>query len=386
MKQLSPIWLIYSLSFVVSHGIPAVIPLLPLMSNVLDIPPTKLTLLLSSFSIAAMFSTILWGYLIPKVRLSILISTSLALYFFGGILCVFTANLQVFMILRIFQGIGSAGMHILSLVLAAQYYEGQERAKVMGGAFAFVAFGLFSTPILSGYLAKISWETSFVVLQLPTIIPLIIFYFTEKVPHTAKTKEKKTSLNDYKLLFLNKRMFALLIAYIIITGLDLTLPHLLSLYTSDTFGFSAADIGTIYAVGTTGIIFGSAILLKRLSGLKNFPYIIIGYGICVAIAMALLLQVESMSIMAVILFIYFSLSGVLQPYMNYSMSVIAPKELLATAMTLFMITLRFGQGFVPLAFSNLSVAIDYTHTVYIAIACYLLMIALAFYFTRHNKQ
>ncbi len=379
-RYLRPIWLIFSLSFILSHGIPGIIPILPLVSEVLQVSSAEITLLLSYFTLSALIFTGIWGYLITRFNQNYLLLSALACYFFGGVLCSLTSNLDILIFLRILQGIGSAGVHVLSIILTTEYYQGQARARVLGASFAFMAIGLFTMPLLSGFLASYSWRLSFIGLHIPTLIPFIIFFFTKKIQQNTQNK-KKHSLDDYKRLFSNPKILALFFGSFLIAGLDITIPHLLSLYTAQNFNFSTSQIGSIYAVGNIGIIIGAAFLMKRLSKLRAFPYILLISGFCVSLCLFMFLQVSGLLFFAILLFLYYIVSGTINPFLNYSLSVSVPQNILAPAITMFMICLRLGQSFISYSLSYLANIQGFTVTIYVVIASYMVMIGLIFYFT-----
>ncbi len=255
----------------------------------------------------------------------------------------------------------------------------------MGTSFAVKSVGLFTMPLLSGLLASYSWKFSFIALQLPTIIPVIIFFFTQKISKPVQSK-KKHNLNDYKKLFANPKILALFLGFFLISGIDITLPHLLSLYTTQQFNFSTSQVGTIYSIGNIGLIIGSGFLMKKLSKLQYFPYIILTSGLFISFCIFIILHVNTLYFFALLLFMYYITSGTIVPFLNYSLSISVPKEILAPAITMFMISLRLGQGIVSYLFSYIANMQGYAVAIYTTISCYILMITLIFYFMFNNNM
>jgi len=382
MKKISPVWLIFSLSFTVSHGIPAFIPLLPLMAEIFQIAPHEATSLLSYFSLAALFATPIWGYLATHMNRSIMVHMILILYFVAGIASAFATSFDELLIYRILLGCGSAGINILTAIYPAEYYEGRERARVMGGSFAFIALGLFTLPLLSGFLAHhFSWSVALLCLQIPTIIPFIIYKLFDKTPK-YKPKIQKHSFSEYKKVFLSPEAIVLVITFFLLSGIDLALPSILALFTAEKFGFTPSDIGTLYSLSNLGLILGSAFLMSRLSPLPKFPYILLFGGICAAISLSLILQVNAALVIGILLFIYFTQSGIMAPFINYSMTTIAPPSLLAGIMTLLMVSMRLGQGLLTIVFSYIASIFGYNIAFYCAIFSYLVMLSFLFYYTK----
>ena len=381
MKKISPIWLIFSLSFTVSHGIPGLIPLLALMTDVFQVTPTDTTLLLSYFSLAALGATPIWGYLATHIQRSTMVYIIIFIHLFSGIASAFATSFDELLIYRIFQGCGSAGMNILIAIFPAEYYKGKERARVMGVSFAFVAIGLFTMPLMSGYIAHYSWSMALLSLQIPTIIPLIVYIFTDKTPKYEPSMQKY-NFSDYKNVFLSPEALSLVIVYFLLSGIDLALPSIIALFATEKFGFSSSDIGALYSLSNIGLIIGSAFLMNRLSPLSKFPYILLFGGICAAISLSFILQVDTALLMGILLFIYFTQSGIMQPFINYSMTTIAPPALLAGVMTLLMMSMRLGQGLLTIVFSYIAQVFGYNTAFYSAIVSYLVMLSILFCYTR----
>lgn len=381
MKKLSPIWFIFSISFVVSHGIPGIIPLLPLITEVFQVSSTETTLLLSYFSLAALVATPIWGYLATHLKRSVMVYSILVLYFCAGIASAFATSWDELLLYRILFGFGSGGMNMLVAIYPSEYYQGKERAKVMGGSFAFLALGLFTMPLVSGFLASFSWNISIFALQVPTIIPFILYAFTDKTP-IYKPEVKKYSFSDYRKVFFAPEAILLFIAYFLASGIDLALPSLIALFAAEKFASSASDIGILYSIGNLGFILGAAFLMARLSPLSKFPYILLFGGICAAISLSFILQIDTPLLIGLLLFIYFTQSGIMQPFITYSMSITAPPALLAGMMTLLLMSMRLGQGLLTAVFTKISSVFGYQIAFYSLICSYLIMIFLLFYYVK----
>ncbi len=179
MNKLNPLYLIYILSFVVSHGVPGIIPLLPTLRDHFQLNAAEISNAMAYFSYAALIATPISGYLYKKLSKTWFITILVGFYFFGAIGTIVVTTYADFLSFRIIQGIGSGGINILMTILPSEYFKGADRAKIMGKAFAFCALGLTVLPTLSGFLGHFSWKLALFVLQIPSLLTLIVLFFTD---------------------------------------------------------------------------------------------------------------------------------------------------------------------------------------------------------------
>jgi MFS family permease len=98
----------------------------------------------------------------------------LVIYFIGGVGGGFARNIKELLIIRAFFGIGAGLIIPLSTSLIADFFEGEERTKMMGYSGSVSHFGGVIFLLLSGWLACMSWRYTFGVYALSLLIILMV--------------------------------------------------------------------------------------------------------------------------------------------------------------------------------------------------------------------
>ncbi len=380
MKKLNPLYLIYILSFIVSHGVPGIIPLLPILRDHFQLNAAEVSNAMAYFSYAALIATPISGYLYKKISKTWFITILVGFYFIGAIGTISVDTYYNFLLFRIIQGIGSGGINILMTILPSEYFKGTDRAKIMGKAFAFCALGLTVLPALSGFLGHYSWKLSLVVLQIPSLITLVILALTDLTPK-FDLPQNKINFHEVKVILISPEAIALFVAIFFIGGIDMSMPSLFSLYSNQIFNFSTATIGIIYAIGNIGMTIGATYILGKMLKSTNFPYLYLGYGI---INIAIFVWYTSFPAYSFIgiFFIYFTLSGLVIPFINYSISTIMPSSIIIVGLTLSMTLFRGGQGFLTAFFADIKVSYGFQIAFWTIGACYAFVIFIIFLYLK----
>jgi len=137
-----------------------------------DITLIKLVLTLPSLLIIP--SSLIGGLLASRMKKKYLLLLGLAIYFLGGVGGGFARSINELLLIRALFGIGAGLIIPLSTSLIADFYEGEERAKMMGYSGSVSHFGGVIFLLLSGWLACVSWRYAFGVYALALVIILMV--------------------------------------------------------------------------------------------------------------------------------------------------------------------------------------------------------------------
>lgn len=374
IQKLPPKFFIYALSFSLCHGVPGVIPLLPTFQQEFNLNSYEVSNCLAFFSYSALIGTPFAGYFYNKLPKNFFIFFVNFLYILGMIGAAFSPTYSTLLCFRVIQGLGSAAINLLVYVLPAEYYSGLDRAKILGKGIGAIALGLFIMPLGSGYLALFSWRYSFFFLSIPTIFTLLILLCTDLTtkfthpytPFTLKKVKKVFSTPFIPILFLVLSMYG---------GLDLSVPSLFSLFTAEVYHYTSSTIGIIYSFSNFGMFIGSAWLLTRLLQTKKFPGILLSGAFSIAILLIFFTHLP-MPMFFITFFAYFCLSGILNPYLNYSISTCLSPSLLTIGITVSATIFRAGQGLGTAFFAFISSKTSYETTFILMGTVYFLLVIL----------
>lgn len=383
-KTLPPKFLIFAIAFSICHGIPGAIPLLPTFQHEFNLNSYEVSSCLAYFSYSAFLGTPFSGYIYSKLPKKVYIFLVNFIYLSGIIGISLSPNYSSLLFFRVLQGIGSAGMNILVYLLPSEYYKGLERAKTMGKSIGCMAIGLFIIPLTTGYLALFSWRYSFLFLSIPTLFTLAMLFMTDLTEKFSRTYTPFT-FKQVKEVITTPYILLLLFALYITAGVDLTVPSLFSLFSAETYHYSSSTIGIIYAFSNFGMFVGSSWLLGKLLHTKHFPLLLFLLALCVS---SLLISFTKLPpfMFAIAFFAFFCLDGILNPYLNYSISNCLPPALLTIGITVSATVFRAGQGFVTAFFAYTNSKIGYNLTYILIGSIYFFIIIILIPYIRRQQK
>lgn len=123
-----------------------------------------------------------------KIKYKTLALTGLALFIIGGMApAFFNESFNTVLIFRAIFGIGLGIISPLGNALIMGFYEGQERATMLGAGSFVMNLGGIVLQFLGGAFAGISWELCFIA-HFPAIISFFIVLLYLKEPQAVKSK------------------------------------------------------------------------------------------------------------------------------------------------------------------------------------------------------
>lgn len=157
--------LIAMLFATVALSIDAMLPALPEIAETLSPKaPNRAQLVLTSFVLGMGLGTLVAGPLSDAFGRKRMILLGSAVYALAALACYLAPSLEVLLIARVVQGIGSAGPRTVSIALVRDLFHGREMARIM--SFAMMVFTLVPAlaPLMGqGVMAFASWHTIFLV-------------------------------------------------------------------------------------------------------------------------------------------------------------------------------------------------------------------------------
>lgn len=183
-----------SIPLIMTLGNSMLIPVLPGMRSHLNVSSFQVSLIITVYSVVAIFLIPVAGFLSDRFGRKKVIVPSLILTGLGGLLCgiaaVWFAQAYLWILVgRFIQGIGAAGAAPIVMPLVGDLY--QEEAQVSAGLGLIETsntFGKVLSPILGSLLAVIVWYAPFWAIPVLCLGSLLMVWFMVKVP---KKKEEK---------------------------------------------------------------------------------------------------------------------------------------------------------------------------------------------------
>lgn len=156
--------------------------------------PTMIKLVLTLPSLLIIPFSLLSGWLAARMKKKSVLLLGLCVYFLGGVAGGFARTIQELLVIRALFGIGAGLIIPLSTSLIADFFEGEERAKMMGYSGSVSHFGGVIFLLVSGWLACLSWRYAFGVYGLSLLIVLMVFFWVPEPASKRAAGPLKTAL------------------------------------------------------------------------------------------------------------------------------------------------------------------------------------------------
>ncbi|GAA0180365.1 MFS transporter [Clostridium sediminicola] len=205
--------------------------------------------------------SLITGKLVGKIKKKKLLLIGLLIYLLGGVGGGFCTNIYELLTFRALLGIGVGIIMPLSTGLIADFFEKDERAKMMGYSSAVNQLGGMIAIILSGILAVVNWRFSFGVYGIGIItLILVIFVLPEPVKKEAVSKNQSN---------FNKNLFKLMIAMAVVNIVFYTVPTTMSIFIqSENLGGASMSGYALSIINIVAFVVG-LFFIKITKVLKN---------------------------------------------------------------------------------------------------------------------
>ena len=206
------VWCIVSLTsipLIMTLGNSMLIPVLPILEDKVGITSFQSSMIITSYSIAAIFLIPVAGYLSDRFGRKMVILPSLILALIGGLIAGFASwkmddPYMMIIIGRVIQGIGAAGAMPIVMPLVGDLYQDDDEkiSSTLGIIETSNTFGKVLSPILGSIFAAVLWFLPFFSISALSLISILLIFFFVKVP-----KEKDEPLKFKEFLSNTKEVF-----------------------------------------------------------------------------------------------------------------------------------------------------------------------------------
>lgn len=196
-------WAIFSISsipLVMTLGNSSLIPILPIMEKTLGISAFQSSMIITVYSVVAIFLIPIAGYLSDHVGRKAVIIPSLAIAGIGGLISGWAAlrGIDGYWILlagRALQGAGAAGCFPIVMPLVGDMFtDEKDVSSALGKIETSNTLGKVFSPIIGSALAGIIWYIPFFSIPVLCAISILLMVFLVKSP---KEKEKTLPFKDF---------------------------------------------------------------------------------------------------------------------------------------------------------------------------------------------
>lgn len=164
------------------------LPSLPQLASFFETSASMTQLTLTTAMIGLAVGQLLLGPLSDKFGRKIPLIISLVIYIISTVLIVYAPNIEAMIVLRVIQGLSSAGSVVISRAVATDLYRGREMTRFFGLLMTINGIAPIISPILGSLLLEyISWKGVFVFLAL---IGVVVLFFCFRLKESLSVENR----------------------------------------------------------------------------------------------------------------------------------------------------------------------------------------------------
>lgn len=338
--------IIFGVSLIAILGVASVTPAFPKLEEALNVPPQKIGLLVTVFTFPTVILGPIIGILADRLGRKKILVPSLILFGIAGAACGFARDFNLLLLLRFLQGIGAASLLSLSVTLIGDLYTGARRTSAMGYNASVSSMGTATYPIIGGALATMGWNYPFLLPLVAIPIGLVVL-FALKSPEPKGKRNLKEYLSNAWIILKNRQLVGLFIAsaanFILLYGAYVTyLPKLIASFGADSF-----TIGLFLSSISVAIAFTSS-QLGRLARRFSEQTLVRASFVFYALALFIIPFISNLWLLLIPTTIFGIGLGIGFPSIQTILAQLAPKEYLATVISVNGTFFGLGQTLGPL--------------------------------------
>lgn len=241
------------------------LPTLPALETEFNTSVSMIQLGLTTSMIGLAMGQVFFGPISDRCGRRPILVVSLLLFCVATILCVLSAEIEMFLAMRLLQGLGASGGIVLSRSVATDIYSGRELAKMMAIIGAVNGVAPVTAPVIGGVVASVSgWQGIFVVL---CGIGLLLLAMTIRFRESLSSEKKSTApmmamFKNYGKLLTNREFMGYVLAFAFSQGVLFSYIAAAPFIVQHDFGFSELIFSLIFGINAIGIGIGSAASMK----------------------------------------------------------------------------------------------------------------------------
>jgi MFS family permease len=179
-------------------GVASIAPAFPAISEHFNIPITKVTLLITVFTLPGIFLAPLMGIFADHIGRKPILIASLLVFGVSGLACFFVKDWGTLLTLRFLQGVGAASLGLLNVTLIGDLFSGKKRGEIMGYNASVLSIGTAAYPAVGGALAMGGWYFPFLLPGLALPIAVLVYFWLQNPEPQKQASTKNYLLNTWK--------------------------------------------------------------------------------------------------------------------------------------------------------------------------------------------
>lgn len=241
------------------------LPTLPAMQKGFDTTTSMVQMGLTASMIGIALGQIFLGPMSDKYGRRPVLIFSMIVFSIAALASVFAPDINIFLVTRLFQGIGGAGGIVLSRSIATDTYSGRDLAKIMAIIGAINGIAPITAPIIGGFAADFAgWRGIFVILFL---LGLIIFAMTLKFKESLRSEHRFngrifSTFKSYLYLAKNTKFVVYVLTYAFAISVLFAYIASAPFIIQNHYGYSEMGFSIIFSINAIALAIGTTVSVK----------------------------------------------------------------------------------------------------------------------------
>jgi MFS family permease len=304
--------------------------------------------LVAAGSVAGIVVAPLVGILADRYGRRVVLSSCLAIFGTFGGLAALSPSFEILIGARLLQGVGSAGLVNLAVVLIGDHWSGSERTRLVGRNAAVLTTGLAALPLLSGWVTEgFGWRVTFGIYTVALLIAAVAWLVLDgwRPEHPPSVRDQISGVGA---VVRQPAVVAFLTAgfmvFVMIFGLFLTV---FPVHLAEEFGMKAGARGVMIAIPAIGSTL-MAFNLGRIRSWISTKGVIVFSGIGFVVAFTTMGLAGAVAVVVVGAFLYGASEVSLIPSLQDEAMEASPDEHRGAVVAVWVSAARAGQTVGPL--------------------------------------
>ncbi|ARG97492.1 MFS transporter [Legionella micdadei] len=251
-------------------------PALPAITVYFNTSQALGQLTLSLFFLVFGLSQLIWGPLIDHFGRRRTLKLSLFIFLFSTIGCIFSRNIEMLIIARIFQGFAVCCANVVAFSSSRDQDDSTERARVISHISMIVSVSPIFAPLIGSVIfTQYGWQATFILMAILAVFLLISAKYTlRESPHWQCSEGSflfRTSLASYKKILSHRRLwigiFIITASYSCVMIVIVSAAYLII----DNLNYSPFIFSISFGINGSMLILGNYIGIK-LREKKSLPW------------------------------------------------------------------------------------------------------------------
>jgi MFS transporter, ACDE family, multidrug resistance protein len=330
-----------------------VVPAIPDILDAFDQPDSRAGIFVAAGTLPGIVMAPIIGVLADRHGRRAVLAPCLAAFGIFGLLSALAPSFEALLALRLLQGIGSAGLINLAVVIIGDHWSGIDRARLVGQNAAVLTVSLAVFPPIGGLLTDLGgWRLSFAPYAVGLVTAAVIWRRLDPArPGDAATL--RSQLGGARLAARHRDVLGSIsvgfVIFMLIFGLFLTA---LPVHLEREFGLGAGARGLVVAApALTSTI--SALRLGHLRARFGAVVMVAGAGVLFTVAFVIMGSAGTLPLLVAGAMLYGFGEGVFIPTLQDIVAGAAPDSQRGAIVALWVGAARAGQTVGPLAVASI---------------------------------